>query len=447
MGTTIAAIASPPGGGARGILRLSGPRAGEIVRGVWRGPAPDLSRRGIHLGRFRDRRGEQPLLLLWMPGPRSFTREDVAEFHLPGSPPLLEAGLARLLDLGAMTAAPGEFTRRAFLSGRIDLTRAEGVLALVTAQNESERRAGCALLAGGLAERVSELRGRLEGLRALVEASLDFDPRETGHVPSDEIAAGLRGARSALEEALAFETVRAGRSGEPRIVLTGAPNAGKSALFNRLARARSHGEGAIVSPAAGTTRDVLEAEVDLGGVRCRLLDTAGQIESPASGPVERAAQAAGASARDSADLLLHVVDAASPAPGSPPGRASILVWNKIDLPGAPPRPPTEEFPWVAISAERGIGIEALRAAAARSLQGEPGEGTGLSRELFLRHREALLNATRALDHGQAEWEAGAPLEILAEELASATFGLDDISGRTTSEAVLERIFARFCVGK
>ncbi|MFN0007769.1 MAG: tRNA uridine-5-carboxymethylaminomethyl(34) synthesis GTPase MnmE, partial [Planctomycetota bacterium] len=191
-GTTIAAIASPPGGAARGIVRLSGPRAAEIVRAVFRGHPPlDLARRTLRLGRFLDGRGDQPLLLLWMPGPRSFTREDVAEFHLCGSPPLLEAALEHVLALGATAAAPGEFTRRAFLSGRIDLTRAEGVLALVGARNDRERRAGALLLAGGLAQRIGAVRDRLADLRALTEASLDFDERDTGHVPDSEIDAGL----------------------------------------------------------------------------------------------------------------------------------------------------------------------------------------------------------------------------------------------------------------
>src|SRR5262245_53308739 len=185
-----------------------------------------------------------PLLLLWMPGPRSFTREDVAELHLPGSPPLLDAALERVLALGATPAEPGEFTRRAFLSGRIDLTRAEGVLALVGARDDRERRAGAALLAGGLADRIEALRDRLEDLRALCEASLDFDERDTGHVPEGEIEERLAGVRAALAEAHAFEVARASPGGEPRVVLTGAPNAGKSSLFNRLAGA----ERALVAP-------------------------------------------------------------------------------------------------------------------------------------------------------------------------------------------------------
>jgi tRNA modification GTPase len=472
MGTTIAAIASPPGCGARGILRLSGPLAREIVHATWGGREPvDLSKRGSHIGRFRDGRGEQPLLLLWMPGPRSFTREDVAEFHLPGSPPLLQAALACLLDLGAVPAAPGEFTRRAFLSGRIDLTRAEGVLALVTARNESERRAGRALLSGGLSDRVDALRHRLEDLRALVEASLDFDARDTGHVPEAEITALAREVRTALKGALGWETARAGAGGEPRIVLSGAPNAGKSALFNRLAGS----DDAIVSPAAGTTRDVLVAEIDLEGVACRLFDTAGIAEEPPRGAIDRAGQEAGRSVRESTDLLLWVVDATEsgsarevPARDSPGGAEVLLVWNKIDLPRALPEPPerlASGLAWIGTSALSGAGIEELRASLARAVGGggrigaietrdaDPatwsrgGESSGLARELALRHRAALERATQSLDHGLSAWGGGAPLDILAEHLRRATESLDEITGASATEVILDRIFARFCLGK
>jgi len=208
-----------------------------------------------------------------MPGPRSFTREDVAEFHLPGSQPLLVAALARLLELGARPAAAGEFTRRAFHSGRIDLTRAEGVLALIRARNEAEVRSASALLFGGLARRIEGLRAELDGLRALCEASLDFDETDTGHVPEEELerraAQGVRGLREARE----WEERRAPASLVPRIVLAGRPNAGKSRLFNRLAR----GE-VLVSDHAGTTRDTVNATWTLAGVDCLLVDTAGLAE-------------------------------------------------------------------------------------------------------------------------------------------------------------------------
>jgi tRNA modification GTPase len=444
-GSTIAAIASPPGRGARGIVRVSGRLARAIADATWAGGAPlDLGRRTLRVGRFRDGRGEQPLLLLWMPGPRSYTREDVAEFHLPGSPPLLQAALARVLELGAMPAAPGEFTRRAFLSGRIDLTRAEGVLALVTARNEEERRAGRALLAGGLSERVEALRNGLDDLRALVEASLDFDPRDTGHVPDAEIESRAREIRAAIGEALGWESARVGAGGEPRLVLAGAPNAGKSALFNRLAGE----EGAIVSPIAGTTRDPMTAEIELDGVACSLYDAAGIEEALGPGAVTETAQEVGRSLQESADLVLWVVDATGTRPPAraPREKDVLLVWNKIDRPDAPRVPPVElapGVPWVATSAVAGTGIQALRDAAARKIA----EGSGASRELALRHRASLERAAEVLDHGLHVRERGAPLEILAEDLRHATACLDDVTGETATEALLDRIFARFCLGK
>ena len=449
--STIAAIASPPGGGLRGIVRLSGPRAREIVRAVFAGEPPlDLARRSVRAGRFRDARGEQPCLLLWMPGPRSFTREDVAEFHLPGSPPLLEAALARVLALGAAAAEPGEFTRRAFLSGRIDLTRAEGVLALVGARDERERRAGALLLAGGLSDRVDAARGRLEDLRALCEASLDFDERDTGHVPDAEIEAQLGGAREALREALAFEVARASPLGEPTVVLAGAPNAGKSSLLNLLAGE----EAAIVSSLPGTTRDLLSASIDLECGLCRLVDTAG-LAAGASGSgsaVEREARQRTEEALEAADLVVWVVDAQSGELGLPPRDAAfLLAWNKVDLEGVRAEPPPGLPPgtvWVATSAVTGAGIEDLRAAISDALLGRAAhESSGHSREIAQRHRRALSDAGQALDLARAARLALEPLEIQAEHLRAACEALDAITGATTPEDVLDLIFARFCLGK
>ena len=458
--TTIAAIASPPGGGERGILRLSGPKARDIVRAVWLGEEPlALEERAIAVGRFRDARGSQPLLLLWMPGPRSFTREDVAEFHLPGSPPLLRAALERLLDLGAVVATPGEFTRRAFLSGRIDLARAEGVLELVRARNEGERRAATALLAGGLSDRVGSLRERLEDVRALVEASLDFDARDTGDVAAEEIDRRLSEASAALAEAQGFEVARSRGAGEPLVALAGAPNAGKSSIYNRLLGR----EGAIVAPTAGTTRDPVGAELELGGIRCRLLDTAGLdlaepadssgfTDSPSSPKsIARAARAAALLAVESAELLVWVVDATSAgARGFPPrSEGRLLVWNKVDLPGAPARPPPgfATGPSIATSAATGLGIEDLRTAVLAALRGGPGADAASTRELGARHRAALDRAAAAVEKARDGRRRGVALELLAEDLRGASEALDEITGRTTAEDVLDRIFARFCLGK
>jgi tRNA modification GTPase len=459
--TTIVALSSPPGAGPRGVLRVSGPRARELVQATWRGPdhAPDLARRGLHRGRFRDGRGEQPALLLWMPAPHSFTREDVAELHLPGAAPLLAAALERLLGLGAVLAAPGEFTRRAFLSGRIDLTRAEGVLTLVAARNEEERRSSSALLFGGLARRVAEVREALEDLRALCEATLDFEESDTGHIPAQELERRGRDIAASLERAVSFEAERAPRaSGLPCIALHGARNAGKSALFNALAGS----ERALVSDRAGTTRDALAVEIDLSGSQATLCDTAG-LDPAARGP-DAEAQAAAQAARSSADLVLWVVDAVrrdvaaieAERRALPRGAPYLLVWSKIDRLGARGQsgPPAGRelaaTDAVATSALAGLGIESLRARMALALQGSDATGArsrGAGRELALRHRLALERCAAELESGFRGVERGQPLELLAEHLRAATAALDEITGETTSEAILDRLFARFCLGK
>ena len=445
---TIAAIASPAGPGARGVIRVSGPRAAELVRATT--DAIELSSRTIAAARFHDGRGTQPVLVLWMPGPRSFTREDVAEFHLPGSPPLLARALQRLIDLGAAPAEPGEFTRRAFLSGRIDLTRAEGVLALVVAHNESQARAARSLLFGGLESRVAAARDALVDARTLCEASLDFDENDTGHVPRDEIAALLARARERLDDAAGFESARTAPSDAPRFVLAGAPNAGKSALFNALAEDGS----ALVSPRAGTTRDVLESTLRLEGASVRLLDTAGL--DTATSDNERAAQARSRAALESADFVVWVVDA-STASREALARASSelgasprhLAWNKVDLAPAPPPEWTRELgveSCTPVSARTGVGIEALRTALARAVTAARA-ASGLERETAQRHRATLAAARIEVDAAGRALAGGDALELAAEHLRLATEALDGVSGATTAEDVLDRIFARFCLGK
>jgi tRNA modification GTPase len=447
------------------VIRVSGPRALPLARAVWAGPgelAADLPR-SILVGEFDDGRGLQPLLLWWMPRPRSFTREDLVEFHLPGSPPLLHCALERLLAEGARLAGPGEFTRRAFESGRIDLTRAEGVLALVQARGAQERRAALALVGGGLAERIERLRDGLEDLRATCEASLDFDEGETGHVPRVEIEALARVAADGLAEALEWEERRTPATGEIRIALAGAPNAGKSALFNALVR----GGAALVSDLRGTTRDVAEGRWRVAQVRVVLLDGAGEGDDSAPfGSADALAVGHARGAREGADLILWVVDgtrADGPAllreaARLPAGVPSVLAWSKADLDSSAPRPSeallaaARPAAWTAVSALAGTGLERLRTACAEALGQGAGASSasgpsGLQRELSARHREGLRAAARALREGLEGWRCGAPLDLLAAHLREATEGLDAIGGRTTPEHVLERIFARFCIGK
>lgn len=413
--------------------------------------------RAIFTGRFDDGVGSQRALCLWMPGPRSFTREDVAELHVAGAAPLLAAALGRLLELGATAAAPGEFTRRAFLNGRIDLAQAEGVLELVRASNELERRAAAQLLFGGLSRRVAELRERIDAARLLVEASLDFEASDTGHVPEAEIAARLCRAASALDEALAFEGSRVAPAALPRVLLVGLPNAGKSSLWNALVA----GARALVSDLPGTTRDALASRVVLAGRDVVLVDAPGldaEARGAAAGAQERAALERGA-----ADLLLVVCDATR---GSEALEASfpdtnansaprILVWNQIDRPGALPRPPerlaVRALLQVATSARTGEGLELLAGAVRAALDpadrpGQAGE-IGLSRELARRHWRGLTSSNERLASARLALETCEPLDLVAEELRAASQALDLLDGRTTPEDLLEGIFARFCIGK
>ncbi|MCY2960670.1 MAG: 50S ribosome-binding GTPase [Planctomycetota bacterium] len=482
--TTIAAIASPPGPGARGIVRLSGPgtraivrrmvrasdraSAGESTRAVDRDSTdapPELVARALVEGRLDDGRGTQPVLVLWMPGPRSYTGEDVAELHVPGSPPLLAAVLERVLALGAVPARPGEFTRRAFENGRIDLTRAEGVAELVAARNDAEARAAGALLLGGLGTRLGALRDALEDLRALCEASLDFDEADTGHVATAELAEGARTILARLDEALGFERARTRASGAPRVVLCGAPNAGKSALFNALAGAGA----AIVSDLAGTTRDTLEVGIELDGRAARLLDTPG-LDLEAAG-VDRAAQTVAREYLASADVALWVVDAAAERGDSgvergdprmalglvaerariPAGIPVVLAWNKVDLPRTQAAPESGVLGVAAValvSAARGTGLEALRSSLAAALEGEAAGETGaLGRDVARRHVRGLEAARAELEFARDGLADRQPLDLVAEHLRRATLGLDEIRGVTTPEDLLDRIFARFCLGK
>ncbi len=471
---TIAAIASPPGGARRGIVRLSGPGAREIVEACAQFESTDsLAARGVWPARFHDGRGEQPVLVFWMPAPRSYTREDVVELHGWGARPLIEAVLRRVLELGARPAAPGEFTRRAFENGQLDLTRAEGVLELVRASNERERRAASALLSGGLARRIEALRERLLDLRVLCEASLDFDEADTGHVPSEQIDALASEALSALDSALGFERRRAPPSGRARVVLAGAPNAGKSTLFNALCGAQ-----ALVSEVPGATRDVLRANwrVDAGefAPELELVDTAGLFDahaevgagSASDDDPDRQAQSASREALASADLVLALASASLAQSGDAQQLAArraagelgaaplVLVWSQIDRPDALREPPRELLeklgspPWVALSALSGAGLPQLTALCRAQLSPGGGEGEdGLEREISERHLLALSQSREALREARAALRVGAPLDQIAQTVRVALDALDAILGRTSPEDVLERLFARFCIGK
>lgn len=467
MRDTIAAIASPPGPARRGVIRVSGARAAELLLGCVRlpdGARPRLAERALFHAWLDDGRGEQPVLVLWMPGPRSYTREDVAELHLVGAEVLLAAALERLLELGARVAQPGEFTRRAFEHGRIDLSRAEGVLELVSASSAAEHRAALALLGGGLEQRLAPLRERLADARALAEAALDFSEDDTGAVPLPELAALVEALRAGLARTLEFEVERVAPPVLPRVLLVGAPNAGKSSLYNALVGA----ERALVTPIAGTTRDWLAARWSAGGVEVELVDTPG-IDEAADG-LDRTAQRRARELVATAALCVWAIDAGTESEPRLDAAAQRLArrdaapvawlgaWTKRDALG-PPGPREHALArrcetalpgcagWVALSAHRGVGIAELGASVARWLRGSLHADTGVARELSARHRAALERALAELGEVERALQAHAAWDLAAEHLRRASEALDELSGRTTTEDVLDRIFARFCLGK
>ncbi|QDV34067.1 tRNA modification GTPase [Tautonia plasticadhaerens] len=437
---TIAAIASPPGPAVRGLVRLSGEASRAIALGVFRPPGgrePSPGRPSWTPGTI-DLEG-RPLdasLVLW-PGVRTYTGQPMAEIHSTGSPPLLRLVLGRCLGLGARLAEPGEFTLRAFLSGRIDLTQAEAVLAVIDSRSPAQVEAALSQLAGGLAGPIDRLRDRLIDTLAHLEAGLDFvDEADVDPIGRRMLAGSL--ARNSIEVAALADRLR-GRdrpSGLPRVVLVGPPNAGKSRLFNALVGA----DLALVSPVAGTTRDYLSAPIRCDGLEVELIDTAGIDD--AVGPIEAEAQALRAAQAAGAELLLDCRSADAPPSLAPPdGRPRLLVWTKADRgPG--------EFPEgaVATSAETGLGLGALRLAIASSIRSRSAEEdpTGLT---SARCRDGLSRASAALGRAAEAIRLESGDELVAVDLRDAVEELGRVIGAEIDDAILDRIFRRFCIGK
>lgn len=441
-------------------MRISGPDVPALARALLgRLPAP---RRAVH-GRFSGADGcIDEGIALYFPAPRSYTGEHVLELHAHGGQAVVEALIGRALELGARRAEPGEFTKRAFLNGKLDLTQAEAVADLIDASSQSSARAALRSLQGEFSRRVLALGDRLRELRVQVEASIDFSEEELETHAESRL-------RQTLGEAIAeFERLLAGsRQGRLlteglTVVIAGAPNAGKSTLLNQLT---GH-ESAIVTPVPGTTRDVLRERILIDGVPLNLLDTAGLRPEPGD-PIEAEGMRRAGQAMGQADRILFVVDAAAdPAAASfeqesrrlPAGIPVTLVFNKIDLPGARAEagavtdasrapPASGEPPRVYISALSGAGLDALRA----HLVGDARTGAGADADGILsaraRHIEALTLCgahLSAAQHGLAE---GRARELAAEELRRAQQSLGQLVGEESPEDLLGRIFSTFCIGK
>jgi tRNA modification GTPase len=449
---TIAAIATPLGQGGIAMIRLSGPQALAIADASFHpaGPSPRPSAaptHTIHFGRIL-RRGRvvDEALLSVMHAPRTFTREDVVEITCHGG--LLPAKLVldTVLENGARLAAPGEFTRRAFLNGRIDLAQAEAVADLIHARTELAAAAAQEQLAGHLSRRIHFLRDDLMKVLAHIEAHLDF--------PDEDIAPDTRATLTErLQAALKFmdELLRTANEGRLlrrgiRAAIIGRPNAGKSSLLNQLLGQ----ERAIVSPLPGTTRDTIEETANVRGVPVVFIDTAGLRE--AGDDIEAEGVRRSRQALASAELILHVLDGSEPAGEMDQqlliefaGRKRLLVRNKADLPRRFHLP--DGLAAIDVCCLTGVGVENLKDA----IQGMVWAG-GIPAEMLQvminsRHEEALQRGREATERAMAGLRGGLGLELVALDLRQAAQAVGEIVGKTTTEDLLDSIFSQFCLGK
>jgi len=458
---TIAAIATPPGQGGIAIIRLSGPQAETIARQVFvfsRSPEDLLSHR-FYFGRIIDPLTSSPLdqgLLVRMRSPHSYTGEDVVEIHCHGGSWLSRRVLTVVLAQGARLAAPGEFTKRAFLNGRLDLSQAEAVLDLIQAKSDQGLSLAWEQLSGRLAEACAALRERLVALTAYVEAFIDFPEEDIPERTQTELAHELQSLIADVDSLSAtFSQGKVYREGI-RTVIIGKPNVGKSSLLNLLAGS----ERAIVTAVPGTTRDVLEETVVIGGIPLVIWDTAG-LRHPTDEVERIGVERARAGLRE-AELVLAVFDAARPFDAEDEtvcteiaDKRVIAVFNKTDLSAVINAVDLEKRlqagPLVHLSAKSGRGLENLveriqAATLGAQSVGVPGQDAGaiVSR---VRHRDALTKTVQNLRQASTSLSEDVPLDLVALDLHAALAHLGEITGHVSTEDILDKVFREFCIGK
>lgn len=449
----IVARATAAGPGALAVVRLDGVGTTELLGRLFhptRGAGPAAHPRQMVFGRWLDPADGSLIdegLAVFFAAPHSYTGNDVAEFHTHGGPVpsrrLIEAALA----LGARMAEPGEFTRRAFLNGKMDLTQAEAVADLISAQTEKAARLACSQYAGGLSGEVSALREGLIALGAEIEARIDFPEEELEPEDRERLEGIWAWAAERIQRLLGTQKRgRLLREGA-RVVLAGLPNAGKSSLLNALVRM----ERAIVTPHPGTTRDTIECTLDLDGVPLTLVDTAGLRQS--ADPIERIGIERSGREIERADLVVLVHDATSPEgpvryvglePAARP--PDLIVLNKIDL-LAGPAPLDGPVPAIPLSSTRGDGLARLEAEILRRLSGANGGAEALDLAVNLRQGELLAKAQASLGAARRSFGEDASGELVMVDLREAIDLLSAILGVQTGEAILDRLFSRFCIGK
>ena len=475
----IAAIATPPGRGGIGIVRVSGHGLGPLIAGI---AGCALQPRIATRVTFRDGHGNaiDTGLALYFPQPHSYTGEDVVEWHGHGGPAVMRLLLARCVELGARLAEPGEFTKRAFLNGKLDLAQAESVADVIEAATATAVRAAARSLTGEFSREVHALRDALVELRMYTEATLDFPEEDIDLLREGDVRARLASIGRRLADILSRARTGAMLREGLTVVLVGAPNVGKSSLLNRLVGE----EAAIVAPAPGTTRDTIERQVEIAGIPLTVVDTAGLRETTDAVELLGIDRTRAAIAR--ADLALLIVDArdadpvgfvratssrgapvAALADALPDSLPRIVVHNKCDLAGIEPRLQREDRSRVASSAlaqdgapaagapaDAHVWLCALTGAGIDVLEAQVQRLAGVEHTtedaFFARERQllALNDAARHLDMAAAHADANPPpLELLAEELRAAQAAFSSITGEFTADDLLGEIFSRFCIGK
>jgi tRNA modification GTPase len=450
---TIAAISTPVGEGGIGIVRISGPASLQIARSIFN----PKSNGGLKSHRFSYGEVVQPetgnlvdeAMAVYMKGPNSYTREDVVEIQCHGGTLVVSRILSLVISQGARPAQPGEFTKRAFLNGRIDLVQAEAVMDVISSRTDASLALAQHQREGLLSRRISAVKEGIVYALAYVEALIDFPEDDVNVAVETDVLGKVSPALAELDALIAgFDEGRVLRDGVS-VVIAGKPNVGKSSLLNTLLKEKR----AIVTSVPGTTRDLIEEVVNINGLPVKLLDTAGIRES--EDQVEQEGVRLSLDRIPKADLVLFVIDGSSPfgeddaailkAIGS---KSCIVVRNKSDLPLAVELPAECTAPVVAISTLSGKGVPSLRDAITNAfMHGHAIDGREFVALSKARHRDALLKARESLQSFVANLESGVNMELLPVDLRDALDAVGEVTGETTADDVLDRIFSSFCIGK
>jgi tRNA modification GTPase len=446
---TIVAISTPAGSAHRGIVRLSGENAITIASKIFRPHSAKSLRKTENFTAVSGTAdvvqiGSVPAVIFLYRAPTSYTREDIVELHTFGSPVLLEAILSRFISLGARLAQPGEFTRRAFTAGRIDLAQAESVAQLISAQNSSEMRSAALALSGGLSEKIQEVSHTIRDSLALLESAIDFSDQDIDYISRDEIRLRLKESAKNLRSLL---TKPSHAASGVRVAICGAPNVGKSSLFNCLVGRKR----ALTSPLPGTTRDTVSETVRIGPADFLLLDCAGDADSAL--PVEKLAAEQMRRYVQNADIALLVADSSKNLTKSEKmffnqiSCKKIFVQNKTDLSQSPHFCAPRRALTVKTSCITREGVLELRSVLLSLVKSGEVERSHSVIAATARQCEAIENALKSIRRAQESLSEGESEEFIALELREALSRLSEITGESVTESVLDAIFGRFCIGK